>query len=695
MDCKGNDLDEWLCLILQKWQEIQSTEAWEVGLLVVAALGSIYGFLKGVGATIGWWRKWRERRTAQALAEKTSVRSFTDEEISNALRHYIIPYCSNIDPSNQEDLRVRVGVKEPIFDALESELSSSGGKRHIMVLADSGMGKTTLLLNLFAREQRKRQKAKRKMALVPLSRDDAVEQMKRVEKPRETILLLDAFDEDSRAIANYQQRMVEVMREASDYKAVIMTCRTQFFTKESKIPRETGIIRVGPRRAGTPGSHEWRTVYLLPFDEKQVTAFLSATIPWWRLRTRHKARKIVRKIPELAVRPMLLALVPDLASLKAEAQDLWELYVFMVESWLVREKSWISPDDLMRLSKLLAVNLVLGREKRKSERISLGELMSVLSLSSESIDGWKLTNRSLLNRDAAGNYKFAHRSIMEFMFIRAFIDGDDKCVTVTWTDMMCDLFLSWGRSDLVNRERAFQILSMDLRKTALFPLAHRPERASSIDQQWVKDVFSGSTFAGERYGFPPEWRTHTSHINERQDLVRVYELAEGLVWQVTKTIAMQERGEREVFLLDRFATRWRSKQSQRVWGLPQLSEMRALVEVLAASGKLAEVLDEREVYWLADADDQSVAVARVRSEANVRDEPPALPNFQLVHSVRGFAKDVSYAMDVYKAPLRGAHVSKIRAMAIFTYQGEADAIWHRDAGGTHREDWGMELMVAH
>lgn len=56
------------------------------------------------------------------------------------------------------------------------------------------------------------------------------------------------------------------------------------------------------------------------------------------------------------------------------------------------------------------------------------------------LDDWKLTRRSLLNRDAVGNYKFAHRSIMEYLFVHKFIQGDKSCVSVEWTDQM-KLFL--------------------------------------------------------------------------------------------------------------------------------------------------------------------------------------------------------------------------------------------------------------
>jgi len=47
-----------------------------------------------------------------------------------------------------------------------------------------------------------------------------------------------------------------------------------------------------------------------------------------------------------------------------------------------------------------------------------------------------MRGRSLLNRDAEGNYKFAHRSIMEYLFVRRLVSGDEGCREEILTDQM-------------------------------------------------------------------------------------------------------------------------------------------------------------------------------------------------------------------------------------------------------------------
>src|SRR3546814_5793366 len=113
---------------------------------------------------------------------------------SSASKDYIVPYCSNVDPTDGEYPRATVAAQEPVFDVLERALASDD-KRHILVLADSGMGKTTLLLNLVARKQRHRC-----FAPIPLGEAGALERLDAIPNKGDTVLLLDAFDEDPRAI---------------------------------------------------------------------------------------------------------------------------------------------------------------------------------------------------------------------------------------------------------------------------------------------------------------------------------------------------------------------------------------------------------------------------------------------------------------------------------------------------------------
>jgi hypothetical protein len=131
----------------------------------------------------------------------------------------------------------------------------------------------------------------------------------------------------------------------------------------------------------------------------------------------------------------------------------YELYEEMVEAWIEREKGFVEkPEALRDFSKRLAVDLYLNRAKRGAERIPKDELTDLAKEWNVPISDHKLSGRSLLNRDADGNFKFAHRSIMEYLFVQSFLQ-DPRCLTVEWTDQMNSfLWESFQKEVRSNRE---------------------------------------------------------------------------------------------------------------------------------------------------------------------------------------------------------------------------------------------------
>lgn len=671
------------------WSAIQTSEVWQL----FVGIGVVVAFLwKALGWILSKVRAGRAARVAATLAATTHVQSFTDEEIRAAVRHYVEPDCSSVDPTNESDLRHFVGVRESVFAAIDRALSTEG-KQHLLVLADSGMGKTTFLLNFFDRELKRPKSSRRQIAIVPLGRPDSVDQIKAVQNKRSTLLLLDALDEDSAAIKDYRARLDELMRVSADFKALVLTCRTQFFSNDQDIPTETGILRVTPRRAGTTASHEFRKVYLVPFTGKQVQRYIRNVIPWWRPFRRRHAASIVKKIPELSIRPMLLALLPELITDRSDIRELWQLYEFMVDSWLHRESNWINPEQLKRLSMGIAVDLVLNRDVRGGERISPSELEKSLALASEEVEQWKLTTRSLLNRDAAGNFKFAHRSIMEFLFIKALIEGENKCASLAWTDMMCDLFLSWGRvattsSDIEKVDRL--LLHVDLSQTKLFPIVVSGMPASTVDANWAKLTLIQSHSARKLAGIPSGWISRTSRCRAHSGTVSVYEFAEGIVWRFSDTKRITQYEEREIY---KDSVHQRCSNGE--WRDPTLGEFHLLVRTLVALKRFE--LDDRDLYWLADEGQTSATAARVRwSSSGVeksileKNLPVHFPGgAELIYSSsseRVLGDD--YIIDVYLVPkvriVYGAagKVLPTRALRIRTICGDAQSLWKQDSLAT-------------
>lgn len=205
---------------------------------------------------------------------------------------------------------------------------------------------------------------------------DADSQIQKIKDQSDTVLFLDAFDEDTRAIQNHRLRLAKLLDLCGNFRQVLITSRTQFFEKEEEIPRETGVIRVGITDLGENREYIFYKLYLSPFSDAQVTQYLKRRFHFWQRGKCRRARAIIKKIPQLTVRPMLLTFIHDLVQKQDQRFDYsFQLYEAMVDKWLERERPFVkNKEELQKFSEQLAIDLYLKREERKSERIIYSDL---------------------------------------------------------------------------------------------------------------------------------------------------------------------------------------------------------------------------------------------------------------------------------------------------------------------------------
>jgi hypothetical protein len=359
---------------------------------------------------------------------------YTPADIARATARYIEPDCQSVDPSGGEEFRAVYAARENAFKSLDALFSESSQYRYTIVLADSGMGKSSLLLNYYARHQRRR-RPEYTVALVPLGIPDAIERIKAVSDPADTVLFLDAFDEDTSAIKDHKKRISELLDISRNCRHVLITCRTQFFVRDEEIPNEAGILRIGVVGPGEARQYVFHKLYLSPFSNEQINAYIHKRFPFWRRSERQRAAAIVAKMKDLSARPMLLAHIDDLLKSGRSCQYSFQIYEEMIAAWLSREEPFVEKIVLRKFSERLAADIYLNRERRASEKIPYSELKPLAETFGIKTDLWQLSGRSLLNRDAAGNYKFSHRSIMEYLFIQAFTKNPSIALT-PWTDQI-------------------------------------------------------------------------------------------------------------------------------------------------------------------------------------------------------------------------------------------------------------------
>lgn len=605
----------------------------------------------------------------RSLARSFGVESFDEDQIEHATKNYIPPDCTQLDPSGHEDHRHSVTLREPLVTVMDKLLTGSQEIKHYLLLADSGMGKTSFLLHYYSRNRSLPESKRVRICVIPLGRKGVDRRIEEIENKNNTVLFLDALDEDTKAVGEHRERLQELMDLCADFRRVVVTCRTQFFSSDEEIPRETGIARVGPRKGNEQRVYQFHKLYLAPFTEDQVERYIELCFPWWVVLRRRKAMEIVAAIPELSLRPMLLAVLPEMVRQHRSAAELFEIYEFMVESWLTRESNWIEKDTLRKFSECLAVDLFLNRSARGFERVPLAELAALIKIHIVEIERWRLTGRSLLNRDVDGNFKFAHRSIMEYLFVTAFVNGYHECGGVAWTDLMKQLFVSWANC----REKRGEsgdvraVLSKCEVGTGLFPIFDLPEAPTRVSKSSLKEGPKPKVAAlysrlgvVERAPFMVECpRGESLYVvdygSDSVFCIPFDERKTSLDNSAHETIALLRLTHGEgSHQLDRVNDA--AADGARNWRAPTLEEMDALFTLNAGIG----FLPQGEFYWISDTSATGGAIV-VRSQSGPETVPPILESLGTVE--RSAAKGCRFTYEVYSASLTGV-VARLRPQVV-------------------------------
>lgn len=195
-----------------------------------------------------------------------------------------------------------------------------------------------------------------------------------------------------------------------DFQTVIITSRTQFFPTDKDMPTETGIYKY----IGNKKEQRFYKIYISPFNQKEIKRYIRRKYPvykWWK---RGKARAIVEKSPDLMVRPMLLANIHDLMKRKSPYVHTFEIYEELVTQWIQRERLK-DKKELRRFSEVIARNMYEHQQDRGGLYINHDQFRKFAQEHGIELEELAMRSQSLLNRNAEGKYKFAHKSILEYL----------------------------------------------------------------------------------------------------------------------------------------------------------------------------------------------------------------------------------------------------------------------------------------
>ncbi|MEO0469535.1 MAG: leucine-rich repeat domain-containing protein [Bacteroidota bacterium] len=393
-------------------------------ILVAVAVGtSVWRF-------IVWYVK---RRHSERL--KTDLHPFFSAvDIKKATQFYVPTHFQSNPPSQHGELiqanKVTARQRAIPFFVKHAFQPGQDHQRFYMVLAGSGMGKTTFMINLYLGFLiHSRFKTRRfHIKLLPLAYSDVLKRIDKIEDQDNTILLLDGLDEDPAAVRDYEKRMSKVLKRVQDFRVVVFTCRTQFFPSEEDEPRETPVVKFGTRQ----GFQSFAKMYLSPFSEKDIRLFLKKRYTWINRAKREQAFKIIEQSPNLMVRPMILSYIDDLLEDGGKYDFTSDLYHVLIQKWINREADRVKEDrrtkfreELFRFSQAIAVNIYKNRGIRKGMFISQKEIRPFAEKHKIQLDEIEMRSRSLLNRNMDGQYKFAHKSILEYFLALACIENPD------------------------------------------------------------------------------------------------------------------------------------------------------------------------------------------------------------------------------------------------------------------------------
>ncbi len=580
-------------------------------LTLIGALIGIFGGLIGIiTAALPWLKQWLDRRS---LRRRLGAMLYTPEDIERATRHYIRPHCQSIDPTQGPEISGVYASREDLFAAIDRLLDQPAESKYLLLLADSGMGKTSFLLNYYARYLRRLRKPFH-LQVIPTGIKDADARIQQIENKSDTVLFLDALDEDTLAIVDHRQRILDLCNLTREFRRVLMTCRTQFFPHAEEEPRRTGVVKLTSISAGREGEYIFHKLYLSPFDDGQVKKYLWRRYSFWRWLKRRRAREVADKIPQLTARPMLLAHIDDLLASGREFNYSFQLYEEMVEAWLTREAGRVEglqKEPLREFCERLAIELFARRQAEGSERLPHDAIEPLAKKFGIKLEGWKLSGRSLLNRDAEDNFKFAHRSIMEYLFVKRFLDLPiAERSRLKWTDQMKRFLFEmihyhWQK----NRKVPFDLSNADLSELGkvepklVFKL--RPNE-KKFGEGEAKRMLKEKGFFDSGWNKDGQGIFHLYEILEFDGGKAVMDYATGLMWQQSGSSKSITYSDAENYIRELNAQRFAGYSD---WRLPTLEEAMSLMEPKKHGNLYIDPVFDRQQTWIWTADKESAGRA--------------------------------------------------------------------------------------
>nr|VFK28952.1 MAG: Formylglycine-generating enzyme, required for sulfatase activity, contains SUMF1/FGE domain [Candidatus Kentron sp. MB]VFK33430.1 MAG: Formylglycine-generating enzyme, required for sulfatase activity, contains SUMF1/FGE domain [Candidatus Kentron sp. MB]VFK76164.1 MAG: Formylglycine-generating enzyme, required for sulfatase activity, contains SUMF1/FGE domain [Candidatus Kentron sp. MB] len=370
---------------------------------------------------------------------------------------YVDPFCQDHEPANPLEGPSGSSLRAPLLFTIDtflkahsSRLSRSG--RQLFLLSEDGMGKTSLLMLIKLVHFAGFWPRQYDCQLLKLGKDTLDAIWQHPDKAN-TVLLLDALDEDPLGWNDIKARTQEILEASRDYYRVIISCRSR------PLLDAAGYLSDHPEQIRI-GNDAYPLVFLTLFDEDQVADYLARRFPnhpcdiFFRCSKsiREQAQHLVNEMESWRFPPLLLAHVHDILAAGPRSAEPYALYLALFKTWIAREETRLrelpkkrlpnppSQKDLWTIFITMAVLLQRKGEPRLS-CATLYRLEKDLPLFAN-LDHIHTGEGSLLRHTATGDFRFIHPILQEFLVAHGIVTGQANIIgdAVRVTDQL-SLFL--------------------------------------------------------------------------------------------------------------------------------------------------------------------------------------------------------------------------------------------------------------
>ena len=416
--------------------------------------------LTAVVALLGIILKWMIRIIKNYFTSRSKTEEWRRDYIYNKLSKDFSDYLTEevndlYVPTRFQEERPNIDVvpekgaknptsKELIPYFLKDVFVKNNPHRFYCVLADTGMGKTTFLVQLLKAYINKYDEKSLpfNIFILSLADIDIIEQINnlKIEDPKKrSILLLDALDENVEAydkedengiiIIRYEDFRKKLEQAVEGFQFVVITCRTQFFPdKKSELQELKNARHIG--QSPDKSLPRYKQLYISPFSDDDINKYIEKKFKN-DVESKEKAKGIIDNIKSLAVRPLILSYIDDLMDI--EVIDVLDAYEIIITKWLQREVIRSTKDNRIKqkellcdFSRKLAVNIYQNWRKTGALYLTQKEY-DEFKKKNQSFNEleFSVDSRSLITRDNRRNIIFfAHKSFIEYFCAEQLFMGE-------------------------------------------------------------------------------------------------------------------------------------------------------------------------------------------------------------------------------------------------------------------------------